>query len=70
MARVTAATSLGVCVPTGASRPAGLAAVLTDVLTLDTDAPTDGSKRAGATEGDLGGIIDDAIDTPAVDAWL
>ena len=51
MARVMAATSWGECVPTSASRLAGEAAVLTEVLTDDTEASgaTDDDEAAAAT---------------------
>ena len=60
MALVMAATSLGEWVPIGASRAAGDAAVLTEVLTEDTEGAmedTDG----GATLGDRG-MSGEAID--------
>ena len=50
MALVIAATSLGECVPTGASRGAADAAVLTEVLTDEPDAATPDDTDAAAPE--------------------
>ena len=65
MALVMEATSFGEWVPIGASRGAGEAAVLTEVLTEDTEGAmeeTDG----GATFGDRG-IKGEAIDAAVAD---
>ena len=66
MALVIAATSLGECVPIGASRAPGDAAVFTEVLTEDKDAAGDDTDAGVCDRGSK----EDAIDAAVLDAWL